>query len=44
MFLATVGVRAQEHRIAAREIVAEIQQHVGVEWKKVQREIEDEHD
>jgi putative NIF3 family GTP cyclohydrolase 1 type 2 len=34
MFLATVGVRAQEHRIAAREIVAEIQQHVGVEWKK----------
>ena len=34
MFLATVGVRAQEHRIAAREIVAEIQQHVSVEWKK----------
>jgi putative NIF3 family GTP cyclohydrolase 1 type 2 len=34
LLLATTGAQAQEHRITAREIVAEIQRHVGVEWKK----------
>jgi len=29
-----VGTTAQEHRITAREVVAEIQKHVGVEWQK----------
>jgi putative NIF3 family GTP cyclohydrolase 1 type 2 len=28
------GANAQEHRITARELVAEIQKQVGVEWKK----------
>jgi putative NIF3 family GTP cyclohydrolase 1 type 2 len=28
------GADAQEHRITARELVAEIQKQVGVEWKK----------
>jgi putative NIF3 family GTP cyclohydrolase 1 type 2 len=28
------GVDAQEHRITSRELVAEIQKQVGVEWKK----------
>ena len=28
------GAKAQEHRITAREVVAKIQQHVGVEWNK----------
>ncbi len=28
------NARAQDHRITAREIVAEIQKQVGVEWKK----------
>jgi len=34
LLLATVGAQAQDHRITAREIVAEIQKQVGVEWKK----------
>jgi putative NIF3 family GTP cyclohydrolase 1 type 2 len=34
LLLATTGAQAQEHRITAREIVAEIQRHVGGEWKK----------
>jgi len=29
-----VGTTAQEHQITAREVVAEIQKHVGVEWQK----------
>lgn len=29
-----MGAYAQDHRITAREIVVEIQQRVGVEWKK----------
>jgi putative NIF3 family GTP cyclohydrolase 1 type 2 len=35
MVLAVVaGATAQEQRVTAREVVAEIQKHVGVEWKK----------
>jgi putative NIF3 family GTP cyclohydrolase 1 type 2 len=35
MAIATVArVTAQEPRVTAREVVAEIQKHVGVEWKK----------
>jgi putative NIF3 family GTP cyclohydrolase 1 type 2 len=34
LFLIVGGVDAQEHRITARELVAEIQKQVGVEWKK----------
>lgn len=29
-----VGTTAQEHQITGREVVAEIQKHVGVEWQK----------
>jgi len=29
-----VGTGAQEHQITAREVVAEIQKQVGVEWQK----------
>ena len=29
-----VGTTAQDHRITPREVVAEIQKHVGVEWQK----------
>jgi putative NIF3 family GTP cyclohydrolase 1 type 2 len=32
--LAVAGAEAQERRITARELVAEIQKQVGVEWKK----------
>ena len=31
---AVTGANGQQHRITAREIVAEIQKQVGVEWKK----------
>lgn len=34
LLLIVTGVNAQEHRITARELVAEIQKQVGVEWKK----------
>jgi putative NIF3 family GTP cyclohydrolase 1 type 2 len=34
LLLVVTGVNAQEHRITARELVAEIQKQVGVEWKK----------
>jgi putative NIF3 family GTP cyclohydrolase 1 type 2 len=35
ILLGTVGgATAQERRITAREVVAEIQKHVGVEWRK----------
>jgi putative NIF3 family GTP cyclohydrolase 1 type 2 len=34
LLLIVTGVKAQEQRITARELVAEIQKHVGVEWKK----------
>jgi putative NIF3 family GTP cyclohydrolase 1 type 2 len=34
LLLAATGLVAQEHRITARELVAEIQKQVGVEWKK----------
>jgi putative NIF3 family GTP cyclohydrolase 1 type 2 len=34
LLLISSGVGAQEHRITARELVAEIQKQVGVEWKK----------
>src|SRR6478736_2257018 len=34
LILATTFLHAQQHRPTAREIVAEIQKHVGVDWKK----------
>jgi putative NIF3 family GTP cyclohydrolase 1 type 2 len=34
MLVASGAAQAQEHRITVREIVAEIQKQVGVEWKK----------
>ena len=34
LLLGVSGVDAQEHRTTARELVAEIQKQVGVEWKK----------
>jgi len=34
LLLIVTGVKAQEQRITARELVAEIQKQVGVEWKK----------
>jgi len=34
LFITVAGAESQEHRITARELVAEIQRHVGVEWKK----------
>jgi putative NIF3 family GTP cyclohydrolase 1 type 2 len=34
LLLIVTGVNAQAHRITARELVAEIQKQVGVEWKK----------
>jgi putative NIF3 family GTP cyclohydrolase 1 type 2 len=34
VFVMAGGAGAQEHRITARELVAEIQKQVGVEWKK----------
>jgi putative NIF3 family GTP cyclohydrolase 1 type 2 len=34
LLLGVSGVDAQEHRITARELVAEIQKQVGIEWKK----------
>ncbi len=34
LLLGASGVDAQEHRTTARELVAEIQKQVGVEWKK----------
>ncbi|MGC2194812.1 MAG: Nif3-like dinuclear metal center hexameric protein [Terriglobales bacterium] len=34
LLLGVSGMDAQEHRITARELVAEIQKQVGVEWKK----------
>ena len=34
VFVMVGGAGAQEHRITARELVAEIQKQVGVEWKK----------
>lgn len=34
VFATIVGTTAQERRITAREVVAEIQKHVGVEWQK----------
>jgi len=34
LLLIFTGVKAQEQRITARELVAEIQKQVGVEWKK----------
>ena len=34
LLITVAGADAQEHRITARELVAEIQKQVGVEWKK----------
>jgi len=34
MLAIVTGARAQDHRITAREVVAEIQKQVGVEWAK----------
>jgi len=34
MLGAVAGASAQEHRVTAREVVAEIQKQVGVEWQK----------
>jgi putative NIF3 family GTP cyclohydrolase 1 type 2 len=34
LLLVCSGANAQEHRVTARELVAEIQKQVGVEWKK----------
>jgi putative NIF3 family GTP cyclohydrolase 1 type 2 len=34
LLIAVAGAEAQGHRITARELVAEIQKQVGVEWKK----------
>ena len=34
LLIIVAGAESQEHRITARELVAEIQKQVGVEWKK----------